>query len=165
MSKLIAIAFEDETRAEEVRTELLKLQKEYVVELEDAVVAVRKSGDKVKLRQMHDLTLGGAVTGGFWGTLIGLIFMNPLLGLLVGGAGGAVAGALSDVGINDDFMKRLSEKLQPGSSALFILLRDATPDRLLEALDKYEGEVLQTSLTHENEEKLRAVLNEAQQTV
>ena len=88
----------------------------------DAVVVEKKQNGKVKLHQMYNLTASGAVGGGFWGVLIGLIFMNPLLGLVVGAGAGAVAGALSDVGINDDFMKQLAEKLTPGTSALFVLV-------------------------------------------
>lgn len=164
MSDLVAIAFDDELKAEEVRLALLKMQQEYLVDLEDAVVVVRDKEGKVKLRQLHNLTAAGAVGGGFWGTLIGMIFLTPLFGLAVGAAAGAISGALADVGINDDFMKKLGEQLKPGSSALFVLIRKATPDKVLEELKKFDGTVLQTSLTHEEEEKLKAVLEKAKST-
>ena len=112
MRKLIAVTYDTEFKAEEVRLQFLKMQKSYLVSLEDAVVVEKKQNGKVKLHQMYNLTASGAVGGGFWGVLIGLIFMNPLLGLVVGAGAGAVAGALSDVGINDDFMKQLAEKLK-----------------------------------------------------
>lgn len=155
MSHLIAIAFDDEHRADEVRTDLLRLQREYLVDLEDAVVAVRKPDGKVKLRQLYSVTTTGAVSGGFWGTLIGLIFLSPLFGLAVGAAAGAIAGALTDVGISDKFMKELSQRVTPGSSVLFVLVRQATPDKVLGELERYEGHVLHTSLSHEDEQRLR----------
>ena len=108
---------------------------------------------------MRPLTATGAVTGGFWGTLIGLIFLNPLLGMAAGAAAGAVGGALTDVGINDKFMKDLSSGFKNGSSALFILVRKVTPDKVLAELEGSGGTVLQTSLTHEQEAKLQAALN------
>ena len=107
---------------------------------------------------MYNLTASGAVGGGFWGVLIGLIFMNPLLGLVVGAGAGAVAGALSDVGINDDFMK---QKLTPGTSALFVLVDSDLTDKVLDALRGTGGTVLQSSLSHEDEAKLQAALNSA----
>lgn len=113
MRNLIVVVYDTEFKAEEVRLDFIKMQKSYLVSLEDAVIAEKKPNGKIKLHQMYNLTASGAVGGGFWGTLIGLIFMNPLLGLVVGAGAGAVAGALSDVGINDNFMKQLAEKLTP----------------------------------------------------
>jgi len=109
---------------------------------------------------MYNLTASGALSGGFWGTLIGLIFMNPLLGLAVGAGAGAVSGALSDVGINDDFMKNLAATFNNGSSVLFVLVRKATPDKVLEELQGTGGKVIKTSLTHDEEAKLQAVLDQ-----
>ena len=145
MRKLIAVTYDTEFKAEEVRLQFLKMQKSYLVSLEDAVVVEKKQNGKVKLHQMYNLTASGAVGGGFWGVLIGLIFMNPLLGLVVGAGAGAVAGALSDVGINDDFMKQLAEKLTPGTSALFVLVDSDLTDKVLDALRGTGGTVLQSS--------------------
>ena len=147
--------------AEEVRLKLRKLQNEYLIDLEDAVVAVKDTAGKVKLHQAVNLTAAGAVSGGFWGSLIGLIFLNPLLGLAVGAGAGAVSGALSDLGINDQFMKDLAATMTPGSSALFVLVRKATPDKVLEEIKGTGGKVLKTSLSHEDEQKLQAALSAA----
>jgi uncharacterized membrane protein len=141
--------------------DLIKLQQEYMIDLEDAVVVVKNQEGKVKLHQALNLTAAGAFSGGLWGSLIGLLFLNPLLGAAVGASAGAVSGALSDVGINDQFMKDLAETLNPGSSALFVLVRKSTPDKVLEELSKYEGTVIKTSLSHEDEARLQAVLDSA----
>jgi uncharacterized membrane protein len=136
-----------------------KMQKEYLIDLEDAVVAVKDERGRIKLHQAVNLTGRGAMSGGFWGTLVGLIFLNPLLGMAVGAATGAVTGALSDVGIDDRFMKELADGLPPGSSALFVLVTRSTPDRVLEEVKGMGGKILRTSLTHEDEAKLQAALN------
>jgi uncharacterized membrane protein len=158
MSTLVVIGYDDVYKAEEVRLKLRKLQSEYLIDLEDAVVAVKDKAGKVKLHQAVNLTAAGAVSGGFWGTLIGLIFLNPILGMAVGAGAGAVSGALSDLGINDQFMKDLAATMTPGSSALFVLVRKATPDKVLEEIKGSGGKVLKTSLSHEDEEKLQAAL-------
>jgi len=158
MSELIVASFENKEQAEEVRTKLLELQREHLVDLGDAVVAVRDDNGKVKLYQNNSLITAGAASGGFWGALIGLLFLSPLLGLAIGAGTGAIAGALADVGINDDFMKELARKLQPGRSALFVLVRRATPDKLVEELTPFDGEIMRTSLSHEDEQRLRSVL-------
>lgn len=159
MSYLIVVGYDDEYKAEEVRLKLLKMQQEYLIDLEDAVVAVKKPNGKIKLNQAVNLTALGAVQGTFWGALIGLLFLSPLLGVAVGATSGAIAGALSDVGINDDFMKQVAAQLQPGGSALFVLVRSATPDKVAEQLAGTGGKVIKTSLSHENEAKLQAVLD------
>jgi uncharacterized membrane protein len=160
MSELIVIGYDDVHKAEEVRLTLLKLQKEYLIDLEDAVIAVKKPDGKVKLHQMWDPTGYGAVSGSFWGLLIGALFLNPILGGAIGAASGAISGALTDVGISDAFMKELAATLTPGSSALFILLRKVTTDKVLEHLSGTGGKVLKTSLTHDSENKLQAALDE-----
>jgi uncharacterized membrane protein len=159
MSTLVVIGYDNPFTAEEVRLKLRKLQSEYLLDLEDAVVAVKDQAGKVKLNQAVNLTAAGALSGGFWGSLIGLIFLNPLLGLAVGAASGAASGALTDIGINDDFMKELAATLKPGSSALFVLVRKVTPDKVLEELAGTGGTVLRTSLSHENETRLQAALS------
>jgi uncharacterized membrane protein len=161
MSDLIVVGYNDEHTAEEVRMRLLKLQQEYLVDLEDAVVAVRDQNGHVKLHQIHHLTAAGALTGGFWGALIGLIFLNPLVGAAIGAASGAVAGTLTDIGIDDNFIKEFAQSFQPGSSALFILVRKMTPDKVLEHLQGTGGKILKTSLSHEDEAKLQAALDAA----
>ncbi len=159
MSTLAVIGYNDIFKAEEVRISLIKMQRDYLIDLEDAVVAIKDTSGKIKLHQAINLTAAGAVRGGFWGTLIGMIFLNPLLGLAVGAGAGAASGALSDVGINDNFMKDLAATMKPGSSALFVLVRKATPDKVLEELKGTGGTVLKTSLSHEDEAKLQAALS------
>jgi uncharacterized membrane protein len=161
MSTLVVIGYDDEFKAEEVRLKLRKLQKDYLIDLEDAVVAVKNDKGKVKLHQAINLTAAGAITGGFWGSLIGLIFLNPILGAAVGASAGAVSGALTDVGINDKFMKELAAAMNPGSSALFVLVRKATPDKVLEEVEGTGGKILKTSLSHDDEAKLQAALSAA----
>lgn len=163
MSTFVAIEYDDPFKAQEVRLALAKLQREYLIDLEDAVVAVKDEKGKVKLHQAVNLTAAGAASGGFWGTLIGLLFLNPLLGAAIGAGAGAVSGALSDVGIDDDFMKKLASGLKDNTSVLFVLVRKATPDKVVEEVKQYGGTVLQTSLSHEDEAKLQKALAEAQQ--
>jgi uncharacterized membrane protein len=161
MSTLVVVGYKDIHKAEEVRLQLWKLQRDYLLDLEDAVVVVKNDKGKVKLHQAFNLTSTGAITGGFWGSLIGLMFLNPLLGLAVGASAGAVSGALTDVGIDDNFMKELGATMTPGSSSLFVLLRHAVaaPDKVLEELKGTGGIILKTSLSHEDEARLQAALN------
>jgi len=161
MTNLVVIAFDDMHKAEEMRLKLLKMQKEYLVDLEDAAIAVKDDNGKVKLHQIHNLTASGALSGGFWGALIGLIFLNPLLGMAAGAAAGAVGGALADIGVDDNFMKDLAAGFKNGSSALFVLVRKATPDKVLEELEGCGGKIIRTSLSHEEEAKLQAALDAA----
>jgi uncharacterized membrane protein len=158
MSTLVVVGYDDPFRAEEVHLKLLKLQKEYLIDLEEALFAVKDKTGKVKLHQAVNLTAQGAISGGFWGSLIGLIFLNPLIGMAVGAAAGAAGGALAEVGINEKFLKDLATTLKPDSSVLFVLVKQATPDKVLEELAGTGGTILKSSLTHENEAKLQAAL-------
>src|SRR5215467_6616684 len=146
MSDLVVIAFPTEAKAEEVRQKLLGMQKEYLIELGDAVIAVKQPNGSVKLNQLFHPTTTGAVSGTFWGTLIGLIFLMPLAGAAIGAASGALGGALTDVGINDRFMKDAAQSLQSGQAALFLLIRKMTTDKVLAALQGEGGTVVRTSL-------------------
>jgi uncharacterized membrane protein len=159
MSTLVAVGYDDQFKAEEIRLTLLKMQQDYLIDLEDAVVAVKDQKGKVRLHQTVNMTATGALSGGFWGTLIGILFLNPILGMAVGAGAGAISGALTDVGINDQFMKELAESMKPGSSTLFVLVRKVTPDKVLEALKGSGGTILKTSLSHEDEAKLQAALS------
>ncbi len=159
MSDLVVIAYDSEEKANEIRSKLMSMSKEYLLELEDAVVAVKKDNGKVKLQQMYNLTASGAVSGGFLGALIGLIFLNPILGAVVGAGAGAASGALTDLGINDAFMKQLAESFKPGTSLLFVLIRKMTKDKVMEGLQGTGGTVIKTSLTHEDESRLRDTLD------
>lgn len=160
MADLIVVTFEDEATGFELRAKLVELQKEYLLTIEDAVVVTKDDKGKVQLHQAVNLTAAGAVGGSFWGLLIGFLFLNPLLGMAVGAGAGAVSGMLTDLGIDDNFMKQLGEDLKPGGSAVFVLLKKVTGDKVLERLEDFraKGKVLQTSLTHDSEAALRELL-------
>jgi uncharacterized membrane protein len=168
MSDLVVIAYKGEDTADQVLNKLRELQKEYLVDLEDAVVTVRDQKGKVRLKQAVRLVpaaaVGGAAWGGFFGMLVGLLFLNPILGWLMGAAVGAGTGALSaalaDYGINDDFIKQVGKSLEPGSSAIFMLVRRATYDKVLPELKRFGGNILKTSLSTEQEERLRKALED-----
>ena len=158
MSSLIAVGFKDEFTADAVILELQKLQREHLIDLDDAAVVIRNKEGKVKIKQTQELTATGALSGGFWGLLFGFIFFNPLLGWAVGALAGAVSGALTDIGIDDNFIRDVGSTITPGTSAIFVLVRQATADKVLEDLSKFEGKVLKTSLSKEDEAKLQAIL-------
>jgi uncharacterized membrane protein len=157
MPDLIAIVFPPEEKAEEVRQTVLGMTKDYLIEIGDAAIAV-KSPSGVKLNQLMNTTAAGAAGGSFWGLLVGFLFMNPLLGVAAGAASGALAGRLTDIGVNDKFMKNLSEDVADGEAVLFVLVKKVTGDKALERLKGVGGRVLQTSLDHAAEEKLREAL-------
>ena len=167
MAELVAIAFDGPQEADRVLTELGRLQTEYLIDLEDAVVAIRQPDGRVQLKQSLNLAGVGAASGGlsgaFWGTPVGLLFLNPLAGFAVGGLVGAGAGVLSgslvDYGIDDDFIRSLAATLKPDSSALFVLVRKVQPEKVLAELSGVRGHVLRTSLSSEQEARLQAPLS------
>ena len=161
MSELIVMAFDDEQQAKEVRASLLRMQKEHLVDLEDAAVVVKTVDGRMRLEQIHDLPLAGAVSGTFWGLLIGMLLAAPLVGAALGAGTGAIAGALADIGVDDDFMREVGSTLPTGSSALFILVRKLTPDKMVAELRPFEGRLLRTSLSTSDEEELRRALESA----
>jgi uncharacterized membrane protein len=165
MSDLVVIAFPTEAKAEEVRQKLLAMQKEYLIELDDAVVAAKDAQGRIKLNQLINTTSAGAVSGTFWGALIGLIFLMPLVGAAMGAASGALGGALTDLGINDKWMKETAAAIQPGTAALFVLVRKVTADKVLERLKGEGGTVMKTSLDHTREAALQAALVEAKAAI
>jgi len=160
MANLIAVVFDDEVTAFEMRAALVKMQKEYLIEMEDAVVVTRDQKGKTKLDQAVNLTAAGAVGGGFWGMLVGLIFLNPLLGAAIGAGAGALSGRFNDIGLNDQMMKDIGQSFKPGTSGLFVLVRKATVDKVLAGLKPFigKGKVFQTSLSKDDEAALRDAL-------
>jgi uncharacterized membrane protein len=160
MSDLVAIVYPSEAKAEEVRQKILKLQSEYLIKIHDAVIAV-KTGDSVKLNQLVNTTMTGAASGGFWGLLIGLVFLNPLIGVALGAGAGALGGALTDFGIKDQFMKDLASKVQSGDAVLFLLIQSMTADKVLNEIKDAGGTVLKTSLDEKKEQHLRDALEAA----
>jgi uncharacterized membrane protein len=161
MSTLVAIAYPDADTAERVRTELVQMTKEHLLQLDDAVVVEHRPDGKIKLNQAISTTGAGAAGGALWGGLIGLLFLAPLFGMAIGAASGAVMGKVTDVGVNDSFMKELGAKMPPGGAALIMLGRAEAPERVLERVKTFGGEVIQTSLDTEQEERLRTALGES----
>jgi uncharacterized membrane protein len=155
MSNLVVLAFETEDGALEMRDAMVTLQKQHIVELEDAAVVIRRADGKVKVKQAVSLVGQGALGGAFWGMLIGIIFLMPWLGLAMGALGGALGGKMADTGVDDEFIKEVGEKIEPGHSALFLLIRSATQDKLEEELKDYHATIIQTSLSNEDEARLR----------
>jgi uncharacterized membrane protein len=132
-----------------------------VIEIEDAVVVTRQPNGKVKLHQTVNPAGAGAAGGALWGGLIGLIFLAPLLGAAIGAAAGAAGGAVSDPGIEDNFMRELGQSLPEGGAALFALVRQVTPDKVVPRISQYGGKILQTSLSNESEQRLQEALDAA----
>jgi uncharacterized membrane protein len=169
MSNLVVLGFDGIHTADEVLNKLRSLQKEYLIDLEDACVVERLENGKAFINQAVNLTAIGAAAGGgrgaLWGALVGLLFLNPLAGMAIGaitGAGfGALSGSLTDYGIRDDFVKKLSDTIPAGSSALFILFRSATEDKVLAEIQPYKPRILKTSLPNEAEQRLKTVLSKA----
>ncbi len=164
MSNLVVLGFDGITAADEVLNKVRALRAQHLIDLEDAVVVERDAEGKVHVKQAVNLTRLGAATGGlsgaFWGTLVGLLFLNPLAGMAIGAAagagGGALSGSLVDFGVNDDFVKQLSETIPNNSSALFVLVREATTDKVIAELKGYNPRILNTNLTNEQESMLAA---------
>lgn len=166
MSDLIVVAFDDVKTGMDFRAKLIEQQKEYLIDMDDAVVVTKDENGKVKLHQAMNLTGAGAVGGAFWGLLIGAIFFIPLVGTAIGAASGALGGMLSDVGIQDDMMKQMGQELKPGGSEVFVLVRKATTDKVIEGLGEFKnkGKVIKTSLSADSEEKLRAIFEKVHAT-
>jgi uncharacterized membrane protein len=167
MSDLVILGFDGRHTADDVLNKLRSMQKEYLIDLEDACVVERENDGKVYIKQAVNLTAIGAATGGsqgaLWGMLFGLLFLNPLAGMAIGaiaGAGaGALSGSLSDYGIRDDFIKKIGETIPNGSSALCVLVRSVTADKVYPELEPYKPRVLKTSLSNEQEAKLKGALS------
>jgi uncharacterized membrane protein len=174
MADLVCVTFDQPDTADKVLHALTAMSKEQLIQLEDACVVVRPAEGEPQLKQMMPLTKVGALSGGssgaLWGALVGLLFLNPLAGMVigagVGAATGALAGSLSDYGIDDNFIRDLGSKIKPNSSALFLLIRKVTADKVLERLraEGFHGHVLQTSLTNEQEAALKKAISDATST-
>jgi uncharacterized membrane protein len=162
VSNLIAIAYDDVATANQVRDKLFQLQTQHLITLEDAVVVERKQDGKIKLLQARGSTAGrGAVGGALWGGLIGLIFFMPFLGAAIGAGTGALAGKSVDTGVDDNFMREVGEKLTPGKAALFVLVVNSTPEKVLPEVAPFGGSIITTSLSPEAEAHLREAVHSA----
>ena len=138
-STLVVIANPDEQRAAEVLATLQRMEDQYLLDLEDAVSVTKGRDGKLKLHQTTTVAGGGAAWGGALGLLIGMLFFVPIAGLAIGAAAGALVGKLSDYGIDDRFAKQLSSTMTPGSSAIFVLVRKSTPDKVVPEVARFGG--------------------------
>jgi uncharacterized membrane protein len=155
MGNLIVMAFENEGGAAKTLSKVEELHKQNLIIVEDAAMAIRRQNGKVKVKQLHSLTGTGALGGAFWGMLFGLLFFVPFLGMAVGAATGALFGKAADFGINDDFVREVSEMVQPGNSALFLLVSETRVDKVVEQLKPLGGKIISTSLSKEEERHLK----------
>ncbi|GAA0915954.1 DUF1269 domain-containing protein [Nonomuraea longicatena] len=155
MSNLIVISYPDVATAETVRNHLFELQKQNLIQLEDAAIVEHLPDGKIKLHQIRSTVGIGAAGGALWGGLIGLLFFMPLFGMAVGAAAGAAGGAVTDSGVNNEFMRELGEKMPPGTAGLFLLVVKSTPDKVIEQVGPYGGEIIKTSLSTDQEKHLK----------
>ncbi|KTG26916.1 hypothetical protein AUR66_15490 [Haloferax profundi] len=155
MSSLVVLAFDTMEGAKDARDKLYDLQKQELIKLDDAAIVVRKENGKTKVDQAVSLVGTGALGGAFWGMLIGLLFLAPWLGMAVGAVTGALSGKFADFGINDDFIKEVGDTIEPGHSALFLLVRESQSERVVPELEALAPKVLQTNLSPEQEDALR----------
>ena len=164
MSDLVVITYDTEQTGRNAFDELSNMQKMQILELEDAALAVKDQKGKVKVKQTLENAHTGtaAVWGGFWGLLIGLLFLAPIFWGLIGALLGAVIGKTTDLGIDNKFIKQVGDSLEPGGSALFMLVIKATPDKVLAEMQTFGGDVYQTSLSEEDEDKLKQALAQPQ---
>jgi uncharacterized membrane protein len=158
MATLSVWKFDSATGADDAVTTLQSLAKQQLINVHDAATVSWAAGaKKPKTRQLNNLAAAGALGGMFWGMLFGLIFFIPLLGAAIGAASGAIGGALSDVGIDDDFIKKIRDEVTPGTSALFVMTSDAVMDKVLEAFAGQKPELITTNLSQDQEGALRTV--------
>ena len=158
MSDLIVLVFEDEEGAYKMRKKLLQLQNDGAISLRDAAVVVRSPDGEVKIKQLSNVTGEVAVGGGILGLLIGMLFLAPWLGLAIGAIGGALVGKRTDAGIDDNFIKEVGEAVQPGQSALFLLVIRIVEQKVMPELTAFNAQILRTSLSAEDENILKEYL-------
>jgi uncharacterized membrane protein len=157
MATLSVLKFSTPEGAQKMESTLLALQKQHLIEVQDAAIVTWPQGaKKPKTQQLHSMTSAGALQGAFWGMLFGLLFFIPFFGLAVGAAMGALSGKFADYGIDDNFINQTREKVTEGTSALFLLTTGAVVDKLVEALKGQTFEIISTNLPKEKEDELRA---------
>jgi uncharacterized membrane protein len=157
MATLSVLKFPTADGAQQMEGTLLSLQKQHLIEVQDAAIVTWPQGAKQpKTQQLHNMAGAGALQGAFWGMLFGLIFFVPFFGLAIGAAMGALSGKFADYGIDDNFIKQTREKVTEGTSALFLLTSGAVVDKVVEALKGQTFEILSTNLPKDKEDELRA---------
>ena len=161
MSNLFVLKCADEATGENILGTLKRLNAQHLITVDDAALMILKPNGQPKIIQDNNMVGAGALGGAFWGMLIGMLFLNPLLGAAIGAGTGAVAGKLADVGISDDFIRQIASAMHPGEAALFLFTRNEVADKILPALKQYRFDVIQTSLSQEDENRLHEMLGPA----
>jgi uncharacterized membrane protein len=164
MATLVAIGYPDQTTAEDARQTVQQLESELIIQADQVAAIARDSDGKYHVTTTHGgaSSAGGAWWGGFWGLLFGLLFFVPFAGLALGAGFGALFGHLGERGIDKAFQQQVRDYLKPGTSALFMVIEQATPDKAIAALEQYGGTVIKTSLSAEDTAKLQAALTPAE---
>ena len=155
MANLFVLSFKDEQGADNTLQKVMDMQKQELIKVDDAAVAIHRQDGKLKVHQANKLVGAGALGGAFWGLLFGLIFFVPVAGAAIGAATGALMGKFSDYGIDDKFIKRVSNEVSPGSSALFLLVHDVQREKVIDALKPFGGQLIESSLSPEQENELK----------
>jgi uncharacterized membrane protein len=162
VAAVTVLKFAESDGALKALSEIQSLQKEHLIKVHDAAIVTWPVGTKSpKTRQLVDLVAIGAMSGMFWGLLLGIIFLSPLFGMAVGAGFGALGGAFRDYGIDDDFIKRVRTAVTEGTSALFLMTSDAVMDRVSERMKNTKFEIIATNLSKDQEEKLRELFAQA----
>jgi uncharacterized membrane protein len=161
MADLVAIGYPDETTAIEAQAECERLAQELIIQPDAIAAIIRHKDGKIKVHSSAHPVAGGTAYGMFWGLLFGLLFFVPFFGMAVGAGMGALFGKIENSGVNKEFQKQVQDMLQPGTSALFVVVEKVTPDKAVDALSKFGGTVLKTSLSKEAEAELQAELGGA----
>jgi uncharacterized membrane protein len=159
MAELVAIGYPDETTASLAAEEVQRLAQDLIIEPDAVAVIVRDKEGKYHVHTSHHAVGGGATWGMFWGLLFGLLFFVPVFGMAVGAGLGALFGKVEKTGINKEFQEQVRDLVQPGTSALFVVVEKVTPDKAVEALSQYGGTVLKSSLSKEAEKELQDALH------
>jgi uncharacterized membrane protein len=159
MATLIAIGYPDETTADQAEQEVERLSKDLIIEPDAVAVIVRDKSGRFKVSTNHHAVAGGAMWGMFWGALFGLLFFIPVFGMAIGAGLGALMGKIEKSGIDQEFQNQVRDMLQPGTSALFLVVEKVTPDKAIESLSKFDGTVLKSSLSKAAEKNLQEALH------
>lgn len=161
MTDMLVLAFDTIDGAENVKNKLLELNAQFLLKLDQIIEVVRKEDGQVKIKESPKLTGAAALGGAFWGLLIGFIFLIPIVGVAIGAASGAIVGHFAKYGISKEFMGQINDAIQPGQSALFVLAEDVKIDRVVPMLTQYHPRVLRTSLSTEQEAKLKEAFGDS----
>lgn len=159
MSEMVVIGYPNAETAEMAMEEVLRLQRDYMIELDQIAVVQQDADGKFHTHTPVSPTAAGTTWGAFWGLLFGMLFFVPFLGMAVGGAMGALSGGMAKAGMNREFLERVRGVLKPGTSALFLVIQKVTPDKVIEALKPFGGEVLRTSLSEDAEQRLKVAMH------